>query len=71
VSAKKWQNALFSGIEYDDTKKASALVAKTLWPNQDWRGTPRSRVAHDGMTDAALIAEYGRLFLLENVNRDL
>lgn len=67
VSAKKWQNALFSWIEYDDTKEASELVARMLWPGQSWLGTPRSRKAHDGMTDAALIAEYGLCYVLENV----
>jgi len=60
VSPQSWQKVIFRDMRIDDTKQASALVASRLWPNQDWRKSERSRNAHDGLTDAACIAEYGR-----------
>jgi hypothetical protein len=47
-------------IPKDDLKAASIRVAMRLWPSVDFRRTERCRKPHDGMTDAALIAEYGR-----------
>lgn len=43
-----------------DTKAAALKVAKQLWPHQDWRKNDRCKVPHDGLVDAALIAEYAR-----------
>jgi crossover junction endodeoxyribonuclease RuvC len=60
VHPRTWQGVMFQGINRDDTKKASALVASRLSPSTDWRATERSRVPHDGLTDAFCIAEYGR-----------
>lgn len=59
VSPQKWQREMFVGINRDDTKAASALVAQRLQPTIDWRASPRCRKPHDGMTDAFCIAEYG------------
>jgi len=41
-----------------DTKGTSLLVAKQLFPDVNLLATPRSKVAHDGIVDALLIAEY-------------
>lgn len=64
VSAKTWQKEFFSkpkGLSVKfDTKEAALDSAKEIWPNEDWRRTPRSKKAFDGFVDAALIAEYGR-----------
>ena len=43
-----------------DTKATSLLAAKRLFPNTNLLATPRSKVPHDGLVDALLIAEYGR-----------
>jgi hypothetical protein len=43
-----------------DTKLSALKVAQELWPQQDWRRTPRSKKPFDGFVDATLIAEYGR-----------
>lgn len=65
VSAQKWQKEFWSkpkmpkGQEFD-TKAASLIEAKKLWPTETWLRTERSRKEFDGFTDAALIAEYGR-----------
>lgn len=43
-----------------DTKLTSLKACKRLFPYVDLRGSERSKVPHDGITDALLIAEYGR-----------
>lgn len=63
VHPKTWQKEVFRDVNHDDTKQASVIVAKRLWPNQDWRATERSKNPHDGLTDAACMAEYGRRIL--------
>ena len=60
VHPKTWQKVMFADIAKQDTKAASVLVAQRLWPGQDWRATPNCKKPHDGLTDAALIAEWGR-----------
>lgn len=59
VAPQAWQKWFF--IKGDkDTKGQSYLACTRLWPGVDWKATERCSTAHDGMTDAALIAEYGR-----------
>ena len=60
VTPQAWQKAMFEGMAKEDTKATSAIICKRLWPEQDWRATSDCRVAHEGLCDAALIAEYGR-----------
>lgn len=61
VAAISWQRKLFTGVKGNlDTKAKSEVVAKRLFPTSDFRKSDRARVAHDGLTDAACIAEYGR-----------
>ena len=56
VRPQEWQRSMLlgqpTGSEY--------LVAARLWPQVNWRATERSRKPHEGLVDAALIAEYGR-----------
>ena len=47
------------GVKFD-TKEASIAAAKRLFPAHDFLATKRSKKPSDGLTDAALIAEYGR-----------
>lgn len=59
VSARTWQKAL--SVD-SDAKKAKAIeLARSTWPDEDWRATPRSTTPHTGMVDAALIAYFFRL----------
>jgi len=37
------------------------LKARQLWPDETWLASPRCTKPHDGMIDAALIAEYARI----------
>lgn len=64
-SPATWQKMFWSrpklpkGVKFD-TKEASISAAKRLFPAHDFIPTKRSKKPSDGLTDAALIAEYGR-----------
>lgn len=61
IGAQAWQRRLFTGVKATlDTKDKSEIIAKRLFPDVDFRKSERARVADDGLTDAILIAEYGR-----------
>lgn len=61
-----WQKEMFVGTPAMRGKtkvkpKERALIAATrLWPDEDWRKSERATKPHDGIIDAALIAEYAR-----------
>lgn len=60
VPARTWQRTMFAGLgKVADTKAASILVAKRLFPRVDLR-PGQCRKDQDGLSDALLIAEYGR-----------
>jgi hypothetical protein len=65
MRAIEWQRVFWTkpkmpeGMKFD-TKAAALNQANQLWPDNDWTATKRSRKPHDGMIDAALIAEAGR-----------
>ena len=64
VNPKTWQSAFWKrpklpkGTKYD-TKAAALEAARRIWPSEDWT-VGRGRKPHDGLIDAALIAEWGR-----------
>jgi len=60
IAARTWQKAMLQDTNSEDTKKASMLVAKRLFPEHTFLATERSKKMHSGLTDAALIAEFGR-----------
>ena len=64
VHPKTWQKVFFRDVNAEDTKQASIIVAKRLWPGEDWRRSARAKVPDVGFTDAVLLAEYGRRLLL-------
>ncbi len=53
---QEWQRALLAG----QAEGSEYLVASRLWPQAEWRQSERSQKPHEGLVDAALIAEYGR-----------
>jgi len=66
IRAQTWQKLFFSrpakmpkGQKFD-TKAAALRSAQMIWPKEDWTPTERARKPHDGLVDAALIAEWGR-----------
>jgi hypothetical protein len=62
-----WTRLMFAGLPKDG-KNTTRIVAQRLWPKVDWRANERCRVAHDGLCDAALIAEFGRRTLKGQAN---
>ena len=66
VPPQTWQKVMFEGTPAKrgktkvKSKERAAIVATRLWPDMDWRKSERATNPHDGMVDAALIAEYGR-----------
>lgn len=60
IDAQRWQKAILPGRKSGETKAAALATATKLWPRELWLETPRCSKPHDGMIDAALIAEYAR-----------
>lgn len=70
VTPKQWQKVVWEGTKIQfkktkdgskkDTKKTSILTAARLFPNESFLPSPRHKVPHDGLVDAALLAEFGR-----------
>ena len=61
VPPREWQKVMLSGVSKKlNTKAASILIAKRLYPGVSLRATERCTTDHHGMSDALLIAEYGR-----------
>ncbi|MEA1957588.1 MAG: hypothetical protein U9N01_04455 [Euryarchaeota archaeon] len=61
VPAKDWHEhfGIVSVKKGKGTTKAQALeIVKGLYPNTDFRKSEKAHVAHDGITDACLIALY-------------
>jgi hypothetical protein len=65
VQPQKWQKAFWArpkmpkGQKFD-TKAAALVAAKRIWPCEEWLASDRCKIAHNGMVDAALIAEHAR-----------
>ena len=70
VTAQTWQKTMWQGVSKQykisragksvDTKNTSLLACKRLFPFADLRRSEAARVAHDGIVDAVLMAEYCR-----------
>lgn len=63
VSPQAWQKAILSGVvagDGADTKARSIAHVKRRWPGLNLRRTDRCKVDHDGIADAACIAEWAR-----------
>lgn len=56
VRPQAWQKVMLAG----HPKGSEYAVASRLWPGADWHLSPRAHKPHEGLVDAALIAEYGR-----------
>lgn len=60
VHPRTWQTGMLTGAATGDPKSAARVVAGRLWPRQSWLRTPACTKPHQGMIDAALLAEYSR-----------
>lgn len=61
ITPQQWQKKMLPNCAKGDTKPAALAKARQLWPDETWLATPRCSKPHDGLIDAALIAEYGRI----------
>lgn len=64
VEVLEWQRAMLGKVPKGQTKKAALKKAQEFEPEEKWLASPRCRVAHDGIVDAFLIAQYGRFSTL-------
>jgi crossover junction endodeoxyribonuclease RuvC len=56
-----WCKTMHSGVDADmKPKDKSLVVARRIFPKESFLASERSKKPHDGMIDAALIAEFGR-----------
>lgn len=62
VPPAKWKKAL--GVTSE--KQTSIDKAKELFPDTDFFATPRCKKESDGLCEAMLMAEYGRMEFLKN-----
>lgn len=60
VHSRTWQKEMFRDISSDNTKQASVIIAKQLYPEQSFLASERSKKAHHGLSDSLLIATYGQ-----------
>ena len=60
VTVHAWQKKMLAGKEKGLTKLLALGKANETWPEEDWLPTRKHRKPHDGLVDAALIAEHVR-----------
>ena len=61
ITPQKWQKEMLPGCKAGDTKPRALELAKRLWPDETFLASPRCKKPHDGIVDAALLAEYARI----------
>jgi len=60
IAPRTWQAEMLGKVPKGETKAYARAKAREIWADEDWLATPRSKKAHEGYVDAALIAEYYR-----------
>lgn len=65
VQVNDWQPVLLGRVPKGQTKAYALRKTTALWPYESWLASPRCTTPHDGMIDAALIAEFARQKLLK------
>lgn len=61
ITPQQWQKEMLPGCAAGDTKPRARSKAAELWPTKTFLATPQSKKPHEGLIDAALIAEYARI----------
>jgi hypothetical protein len=64
IAPSVWQSKMLIGCAKGGTKPAALAVARRLWPDESWTKSERCKKPHDGIIDAAIIAEYSRILKL-------
>lgn len=60
VHSRTWQKEMFKDLSTKNTKQASIIIAKRLYPGQTFLATERSKKEHHGLSDALLLATWGQ-----------
>jgi len=60
ITPQLWQKEMLPGCKAGDTKPRALEAVRRLWPDQSFLASDRCKVPHEGLVDAALIAEYAR-----------
>jgi hypothetical protein len=60
TTPQAWQKVMLPGCKSGDTKPRALSTARQLWPEETFLASDRCRTPHDGLIDAALIAEFAR-----------
>jgi hypothetical protein len=60
IAPRTWQSVMLGVVPKGETKAYARAKAREIWNDEDWLATPRSKKAHEGLVDAALIAEFYR-----------
>lgn len=58
ITPQRWQKQLLPRCKAGDTKPRALELARRLWPDESFLATARSKVPHDGLIDAAIIAHF-------------
>lgn len=58
VAPQTWQKVMLKDVKGEDPKKRALLACKRMYPNLNLLATERSKVPHDGIVDAVLMAKY-------------
>lgn len=68
-----WSQAIhaMSPHVFSNTKECSLFCARKIWPEEQFLASEKSRKAHDGIVDAALIAYYGASQLKKGTKYDI
>ncbi|GMT42971.1 MAG: hypothetical protein IEMM0002_1382 [bacterium] len=59
ISPRKWQGKVYNGLNGGNPKEKSVIAAQRLFPDVDFRRSPRCKIPDHNKCDAALIAYYG------------
>lgn len=59
IRPQVWMKKMHTGIQGEDSKQKSQKAAKKYFPEVNFLASVRSKVPHEGMVEAALIAKYG------------
>ena len=60
ITPQSWQKVMLLKCAKGDTKPRALHEARNRWPDEAFLASPRCKVSHEGIVDAALIAEYSR-----------
>jgi hypothetical protein len=60
IQVLDWQGPVLGRVARGKTKQRALEVASARWPDETWLASSRHRTPHDGMVDAALLAEFAR-----------